>query len=200
MITVHHLAHSQSERVVWLCEELGLPYELIRYERDASGMAPAEYRALSSFGTAPVITDGALILGESGAIVEYLSRKYARGALLLGPNHSEWTDFLFWFHFANGSFIPALMLAHFAAPDTAPDPDGRTARAFRLIEARLGEATWFAGETFTAADVMMCLPRFAMSRDLSGAPNTAAYLERLRQRPACRAAMAKAEPGCGAEV
>lgn len=195
MITVHHLAHSQSERIVWLCEELGLPYELVRYERNAAGMAPAEYRALSPFGTAPVITDGDLTLGESGAIVEYLSRRHAGGALLLGPDHPEWTQFLFWFHFANGSFIPALMLDHFAAPGAAPDPDGRTARAFRLIEARLAAATWLAGETFSAADVMLCLPRFAQSRDLSGAPNIAAYLDRLHQRPACAAAMAKAEPG-----
>lgn len=195
MITIHHLAHSQSERIVWLCEELGLPYELIRYERNAAGMAPDAYRALSPFGTAPVIADGTLTLGESGAIVEYLSRRYAGGALLLGPDHPEWIQFLFWFHFANGSFIPALMLDHFAAPGTAPDPDGRTARAFRMIEARLAEATWLAGESFTAADVMLCLPRFAASRDLSAAPNTAAYIARLRQRPACSAAMAKAEPG-----
>lgn len=194
MIVVHHLAHSQSERIIWLCEEIGLPYELIRYERDASGMAPAEYRALSPFGTAPVITDGDLTLGESGAIIEYLSRRHAGGALLVGPDSPDWTQFLFWFHFANGSFIPALMLDHLAAPGAVPDPEGRTARAFRLIEARLGEATWFAGESFTAADVMMCLPRFAASRDLSAAPNTAAYLARLRERPACRAAMAKAEP------
>jgi glutathione S-transferase len=190
MITIHHLARSQSERIIWLCEELGLPYQLIRYERTAAGMVPDEYRALSPFGTAPVITDGALTLGESGAIVEYLSRRYAGGALLLGPDHVEWTQFLFWFHFANGSFIPALMLDHFVAPQ----PGGRSGRAFELIETRLGGAAYFAGETFTAADVMMCLPRFAESRDLAAAPNTAAYLDRLRHRPACRAAMAKAEP------
>jgi glutathione S-transferase len=195
MITIHHLAHSQSERIVWLCEELDLPYELIRYERNAAGMAPDEYRALSPFGTAPVIADGVLTLGESGAIVEYLSRRYAGGALLPGPDHPEWVQFLYWFHFANGSFIPALMLDHFAPPGTTPDPDGRTARAFRIIEERLGEATWLAGESFTAADVMLCLPRFAATRDLSAAPNTAAYIARLRQRPACNAAMAKAEPG-----
>lgn len=194
MLTVHHLAKSQSERIIWLCEELGLPYELIRYERDPAGGAPAEYKALSPFGTAPVITDGDLVLGESAAIVEYISRKYAGGALLLGPEHPEWTRFLFWFHFANGSYIPGLMMDHFAPPDTAPNPQSRSERAYRLIEARLGEATWFAGETFTAADVMMCLPRFAASRDLANAPNTAAYLARLNERPACRTAMAKAEP------
>lgn len=195
MIVVHHLALSQSERIVWLCEEIGLPYELIRYERTPEGGAPPEYKALSSFGTAPVITDGDLALGESGAIVEYILRKFADGALLLGPDHPEWTDFLFWFHFANGSFIPGLMLDHFTPKDARSNPDSRSARAFRLIEARLGEAPYFAGETFTAADVMMCLPRFAAGRDLTEAPHTAAYLARLHERPACRAAMAKAEPG-----
>lgn len=194
MLVVHHLASSQSERIIWLCEEIGLPYELIRYERDARGGAPAEYKALSPFGTAPVITDGDLTLGESGAIVEYILRRYAGGALLLGPENPEWTQFLFWFHFANGSYIPALMMDHLAPPGSVPDPERRSERVYRLIEARLGEATWFAGESFTAADVMMCLPRFAATRDLSGSPNTAAYLARLYERPACRTAMAKAEP------
>jgi glutathione S-transferase len=195
MLTVHHLANSQSERIVWLCEEIALPYAFVRYDRDPSGAAPAEYKALSPFGTAPVVTDGDLVLGESGAIVEYLLRQYAGGALLPGPDHPEWTDFLFWFHFANGSFIPGLMLDHFAPPGTAPDPASRSARAFALIEARLGKATWFAGETFTAADVMMCLPRFAATRDLSGSPQTRAYLARVAERPAWQRAAAKAEPG-----
>jgi glutathione S-transferase len=194
MLTIHHLATSQSERIIWLCEELGLPYELIRYERAPSGGAPAAYKALSPFGTAPVITDGDLVLGESGAIVEYISRKYAGGALLLGPEHPEWIQFLFWFHFANGSYIPGLMMDHLTPPGAAPNPESRSERAYRLIEARLGRATWFAGETFSAADVMMCLPRFTASRDLAEAPNTAAYLARLNERPACRIALAKAEP------
>ena len=194
MLTIHHLARSQSERIIWLCEELALPYDLIRYERTPQGGAPAEYKALSPFGTAPVITDGDLVLGESAAIVEYIAHKYAGGALLLGPGHADWVQFLFWFHFANGSYIPGLMMDHFAPPGTAPNPESRSERAYRMIEARLGEATWFAGETFTAADVMMCLPRFAAGRDPAAAPNTAAYLARLAERPACRMAMSKAEP------
>jgi glutathione S-transferase len=194
MLIVHHLAKSQSERIVWICEEIGLPYRLIRYERTAEGAAPPDYKALSPFGTAPVITDGEVTLGESGAIVEYVLRRYADGALLLGPDHPEWTQFLFWFHFANGSYLPALMMDHLAPPGSPPNPQSRSARAYHLIEARLGEAPWLAGETFTAADVMMCLPRFAANRDLSASPNTAAYLARLNERPACRAAQAKAEP------
>jgi glutathione S-transferase len=194
MLTVHHLAHSQSERIVWLCEEMGLPYEFIRYEREPSGRAPETYRALHPLQTAPIITDGKLALAESAAIVEYILRRYANGQLLLGPEHPEFTDFLFWFHFANGSFVPALMIEHFRPKDAPPDPNSRTEKAYRLIEIRLGEAPWFAGNTFTAADVMMCLPRFAARRDLSTSPNTQAYLARLHERQAWRVAAAKAEP------
>jgi glutathione S-transferase len=194
MLTVHHLGKSQSERIVWLCEELGLPYELVRYDREPSGAAPPAYKAVSPFGTAPVITDGELVLGESGAIVEYILHRHGGGRLLLGPDHPEWVQFLFWFHFANGSYIPALMMDHLSAAGAAPDPDSRSERAYRLMEARLGDATWFAGETFTAADVMMCLAGFAAKRDLTSSPNTAAYLARVRARPAWQASLAKAEP------
>lgn len=194
MLTVHHLAHSQSERIVWLCEELGVPYELVRYDRDPSGAAPAAYKALSPFGTAPVIADGDLVMSESGAIIEYIARRHGAARLLLGPEHPAWTQFLFWFHFANGSYIPGLMIDHIAPAGAAPGADSRSERAYRLIETRLGEAAWFAGDTFTAADIMMCLPRFAAKRDLANSPNTAAYMERIRARPAWQAALANAEP------
>jgi glutathione S-transferase len=182
MLTVHHLAHSQSERIIWLCEEIRLPYELVRYEREPSGRAPEAYRALHPLQTAPIIADDELKLAESGAIVEYILRRYGNGQLLLGPDHPEFTDFLFWFHFANGSFVPALMIEHFQPKDASPNPHTRAERAWRLIETRLSEATWFAGNTFTAADVMMSLPRFVARRDLSSSPNTRAYLERLNER------------------
>jgi glutathione S-transferase len=194
MLTVHHLAHSQSERIIWLCEEIQLPYELVQYEREPSGRAPEAYRALHPLQTAPIIADGELKLAESGAIVEYILRRYGNGQLLLGPEHPEFTDFLFWFHFANGSFVPALMIEHFQPKDVPPNPHTRGERAWRLIETRLSEATWFAGNTFTAADVMMSLPRFVARRDLSSSPNTRAYLERLNEREAWRTAAAKAEP------
>jgi glutathione S-transferase len=194
MLTVHHLAKSQSERIVWLCEELELPYDFVRYEREPSGAAPAAYKALSPFGTAPVLQDGTLRLGESGAIVEYILRKYGGERLLAGPDEPEFADFLFWSQFANGSFVPGLMLDHFAPKDAPPNPESRSARAAALIEARLGEADYFAGARFTAADIMMCLPRFFAGHDLSDRPNTAAYLDRIRARPAWRRALAKAEP------
>jgi glutathione S-transferase len=135
-----------------------------------------------------------LRLAESAAIVEYILRRYANGQLLLGPEHPEFTDFLYWFQFANGSFVPALMIDYLQPKGAPTNPNSRSEKAWRLIEARLGEATWFAGNTFTAADVMMCLSNFAARRDLSNSPNIRAYLARLNERAAWRVAAAKAEP------
>jgi glutathione S-transferase len=193
MLTVHHLASSQSERIVWLCEELKLPYELVRYERDpVTRLAPPAYKALHAFGTAPVITDGDFVLAESGAIVEYLCRRHAGGRFILGPEHAEFTNYLYWFHFANGSLVPSFMVDAVAGQFA---PDGRTQRALAMIENRLGRASFFAGEEFTAADIMMCLLRIFATRESAPYPNVRAYLNRLGQRPGCRLAMAKAEPG-----
>jgi len=202
MLTVHHLGSSQSERIVWLCEELELPYALVRYERDpVTRLAPPEYKALHPFGTAPVITDGDLVLGESAAIVEYILRRYAGGRLILGPDHADFANFLYWFHFANGSLIPSLMMDAIAQkPETmsggagARSLGGRTASAFAMIEKRLGAATFFAGEEFTAADIMMSLVRVFERYDIKPCRNIQTYLRRLLERPACRRAMARAEP------
>ena len=187
MITIHHLAASQSDRVIWLCEELGLPYELRKYEREPRGSAPPEFKALHPFGTAPVIVDGDLVLGESGAIVEYLCMRHGGGRLVLGPEHEEYPDYLFWFHFANGSMVPGLMVDYVTAAAggaAAGEGPSRSERAIALADARLGEVPYFAGSSFTAADIMMCLPRFGESRDLSACSNIRAYLERIGERPA----------------
>jgi glutathione S-transferase len=193
MLTVHHLGSSQSERIVWLCEELELPYQLVRYERDpVTHAAPPEYKALHAFGTAPVITDGDLVLAESGAIVEYLCRRYAGDRFILGRDHPDFVNYLYWFHFANGSMIPSFMVDA-VARKPAPSPS-RSERALQMIEDRLGRASFFAGEEFTAADIMMCLLRFFARREIATYPHVEAYLKRLAQRPGCRRAMAKAEP------
>ncbi|MBW8752932.1 MAG: glutathione S-transferase [Sphingomonadales bacterium] len=186
MLTIHHLRKSVSDRVLWLCEELGVPYELKSYDREPSMAAPPEYKALSAFGTAPVIEDGELTLGESGAVVEYICMKHGGGRLVLGPDHPDYTDYLFWFHFANGSMVPAFMIEHVtnaAGIPAGPSPT-RGERVTEMIEARLGEAPHFAGDEFTAADVMMVLPRFAERLNLSALPNISAYLERVTARPA----------------
>src|SRR4030095_8763925 len=110
MLTVHHLGISQSERIVWLCEELEIPYQLARYDRDPNTrLAPEKYKALHPFGTAPVITDGRMVLAESAAIMEYILAKHGGGRLVVGADEPNFADYLFWFHFASGSFMPSAM-------------------------------------------------------------------------------------------
>src|SRR5712671_6413496 len=105
MITVHHLGISQSERIVWLFEELELPYDLKCYDREASGLAPAAYKSLHPLGTAPIITDGAVVLPETNAIVEYVLTKYGKGQLSLPPDDPDYANYVFWLHYANGSML-----------------------------------------------------------------------------------------------
>jgi glutathione S-transferase len=198
MLTVHHLGESQSERIVWLCKELGLDFDFVRYDREATGAAPAAYKALHPLGTAPIVTDGEIALAESGAIVEYISRKHAGGRLILGPDHPDFADYLFWFHYANGSMVPAFMMDMVARRMGAEPMGGRTDLGFQLVETRLGAAGWFAGSEFTAADIMMVFMltsgRVHSGRELGDSPNLRAYLGRVGARPAYQAAMAKAEP------
>jgi glutathione S-transferase len=206
MLTVHHLGVSQSERIVWLCEELDVPYDLVRYERDpVTRLAPPEYKALHPFGTAPVITDGDLVLGESGAIIEYICRRHGDGRLLLDPNDPGYADYLYWFHFANASMMPASMVdlilnmvGSGEETDVTKALRARGERAMDMVERRLGEAEYFAGSAFTAADVMMVFPlttmRAFVPRDLSPYPNVRAYLHRIGQRSAYAQAMRKGDP------
>ncbi|MBQ1543843.1 glutathione S-transferase [Caulobacter sp. CCUG 60055] len=205
MLVVHHLGVSQSDRIVWLCEELGVPYELVRYERDPrTRLAPAAYRALTPFGTAPVVVDGGLVLGESAAIVEYVIETYGQGRLKVRPGDPSWTDYLFWFHFANGSLMPAALIDSIGrrvegGGEVFATLRARLDRAYDQIEARLGDAPYLAGEAFTAADIMAVFPLTTMRvfapRDLAGHPNIGAYLARIGGRPAFQRAMAKADPG-----
>src|ERR1700712_274497 len=110
MLTVHHLGISQSERIPWLCEELGLPYELVRHDRDPTRMAPPALKALHPLGLAPILVDDDLVLGESPGIIEYISRRYAGGRLIRGPDHADFAAYLYWFHFANGTLQPRITM------------------------------------------------------------------------------------------
>ncbi|HKT74725.1 MAG TPA: glutathione S-transferase [Steroidobacteraceae bacterium] len=207
MLTVHHLGISQSERIVWLCEELGIPYELVRYDRDpVTRMAPANYKALHPFGTAPTITDGDLVLAESGAIIEYIIAKYGNGRLAVGADKPNFADYLFWFHFSNASAMPSVMvdmiLTMVGTPSDANLLSALRARRVRfhaMTEERLGNAPYFAGNELTAADIMMVFPlttmRMFVPLDLGPFPNIRAYLKRIGERPAYRRAMAKGDPG-----
>jgi glutathione S-transferase len=207
MLTVHHLGKSQSERIVWLCEELGIPYELKRYNRDpVTILAPAEYRTLHPIGAAPVITDGDLVLAESGAIIEYIIAKHGDGRLALGPNHPGFATYLYWFHFSNGTLQPVLgrksLLRRAGTPDDHPAAlfvTERVGRALGLAETRLGEAEYLAGRELTAADIMavftLTTMRYFAPVDLAPYPNTRAYLQRIAARDAYRRAMEKGDPG-----
>ena len=207
MLTVHHLATSQSERIVWLCEELGVPYELKRYERRADNrLAPPEYKALHPMGIAPVITDGDLVLGESGAIVAYIVETYGGGRWVCKRGDAGFVDYLYWFHFANGTLQPTLgriMALERVDPSEKNVPlqgaKERLGLIFSTADKRLGEVPYFAGAALTAADIMsvfsLTTMRLFRATDLSGYPNILAYLQRVGARAAYRQAMAKAEPG-----
>ncbi len=206
MLTVHHLGVSQSDRIVWLSEELELSYELKRYERDATTrLAPAAYKALHPSGTAPVVTDDGVTLAETGAIFDYILTKYGRGRLAIAQDSPNYADYLFWLHYPNGSLMPTeminMMLNMAQVADDAPVwrfANGRTTAAYQQIDARLSTTQYLAGDTFTAADIMMLFPLSTMgaffARDLTPYPNIAPYVARLKARPAYQRAMAKAEP------
>ena len=203
MLTVHHLGISQSERIVWLCEELAIPYQLVNYERDPlTRLAPAEYKALHPFGTAPVIVDGPVVLAESAAIIEYIIARHGKGRLSVRPDAPNYAEYLFWFHFANGSMMP-VQFAGAIKPTADESPRTRISRercerTWKMVEARLGEVPYFAGPEFTAADIIMVFVlttmRAFVPRDISGNPNVLAYLQRIGARPAYRQAMQKGDP------
>ena len=204
MLTVHHLRISQSERIVWLCEELGLDYALKLYDRRADNrLAPDEYKALHPMGIAPVIQDDDLVLGESGAIIEYIVAKHGGGRLVPTKDDPDFADHLFWFHLANGTMMTNGMMAIAAvqagATEMPPFVADRTRKAWAMVEQRLGEAEFFGGRQLTTADIMMgfqlTTSRAFNNMSLDAMPNIKAHLQRIGQRPAYQRAMAKAEPG-----
>ena len=206
MLRIHHLGHSQSERILWLCEELGQSYDMVKYTRDATTrLSPPELVALHPLGAAPVIEDGDLMLAESAAIVEYIIVKHGGGRLKPGPEHPDYASFLYWFHFANGNLQPVMGRMMFASRTGLPADHpvvaaarGRLERVLTLVEARLGETLYLAGAEVTAADIMsvfsLTTMRLFQPLDLAPYPNIRAYLQRIGERPAYRRAMAKGDP------
>ncbi|KAH9835492.1 RNA exonuclease 3 [Teratosphaeria destructans] len=206
-LTIHHLQVSQSERIVWLCEELNLPYDLKLYQRSPL-LSPPEFRALHPIGAAPVITDGDVVLAETEAIVNYIIHVYGPGDLTVGPQAGKkaYADSLYWFHFTNGTFQPAVgrcMALQFSGIDashpTRERYEKKVTQCYDLIEARLSETkAWLAGDKLTAADIVMgfslsTMRRF-VGRDYAAYPQIAAYLQRIKGREAYRRAMAKGDP------
>ena len=206
MLTVHHLGKSQSERIVWLCEELGIPYALKVYDRDSvTRLAPPEYKALHPLGAAPVITDGDLVMAESGAIIEYIVGKYGNGRLVLKPDHPDYAHFVYWFHFANGTLQPAtgrcMILGRLDLPPDNPvlrAMKGRMDLALGEVQGRLAKADYLAGSTFTTADIMIVFTlttmRLFLPYGLAPYPAILAYLQRIGRRDAYQRAMHKGDP------
>lgn len=217
MVVVHHLENSRSQRVLWLLEELGVPYEVKRYERDKQTMlAPASLKAVHPLGKSPVITDDGTTVAESGAIVEYLVDRYGQGRLVPSAGTPERIRYTYWLHYAEGSVMPMLVmkLVLSRVPQAVPALIRPIARRIvggvdtlflgpniRLhmdhMERELAAHTWFAGEEFTAADVQMSFPvEAAAARGEPDVPRPklAAFLERIHARPAYRRALERGGP------
>lgn len=205
MITIHHLGVSQSDRIVWLMEELGLPYELKWYDRQADKLAPPEFLKLHPAATAPVIEDDGRVLTESVAIVEYICHRHAGGRLTVRPDQPNYADYLYWMQFNNN--VLGLFFAGMALEAAGDDLKGslidtvyrrRLESYYRYLDARLGEAPFLAGNELTCADIMVMfnltsLPLFG-GRTIDDLPNVKAYVKRIEARPAYAKAMSIAGP------
>jgi len=213
MITLHHLNNSRSQRILWLLEELGVPYEIKRYQRDPKTMlAPPELRRVHPLGKSPVITDGELTVAESGAIIEYLADRYGNGKLMPPPGTPERLRCSYWLHYAEGSAMPPLLLklvlnrvrtapAPFFVKPIARGIADKVDRTFTdpqlklhldYLEAELGEREWFVGDSLSAADIQLSFPleAFAARGGLgSNYPGLDAFLQRIHARPAYRRAL-----------
>jgi glutathione S-transferase len=223
MITVHHLNNSRSQRVLWLLEELGLPYEIQKYQRDPETMlAPPSLMQVHPLGKSPVVTDGDTTLAESGAILEYLVERYGNGRLIPPPGTAERQLYRYWMHFAEGSAMPPLLLKlvfdristtkmpFFAKPvarglsktvlQRLVLPNLK--RQLDFMEEELTRHDWFAGSEFTAADIQMSFPVEA-ARQRAGLdasrPRLIDFLKRIHERPAYRKALERGGPYSFAE-
>jgi len=214
MIEVHHLNNSRSQRVLWMLEEIGVPYTIVRYERDAkTSLAPPDLKQVHPLGKSPVIRDGDFVLAESGAIIEYLVERYGKGALVPPAGSPEKLRYTYWLHFAEGTAMPPLVMKLvFTRIEHAPMPffarpiargishkvkkdfiDPNLRRIVDHMEAELGRSDWFAGNDFTAADIQMSFPaEAAVARAGAGdRPNLGWFLARIHERPAYRRAVEK---------
>jgi len=218
MLTVHHLENSRSQRILWLLEELGVEYQVKRYERDRhTGLAPPALLAVHPLGKSPVVTDGDTTVAESGAIIEYLVGKFDDGRLRPAAGTRERLDYTYWLHYAEGTFAPLMVMSLIMSRiESAPMPffakpvargivakvrSGYLGRNIDLnldfMEATLAESTWFCGDRMTAADIQMsfALEAAEVRTNLASEyPRLADFLERIRALPTYRAALEKGGP------
>lgn len=216
MLTVHHLENSRSQRVLWLLEEWGVPYTVKRYDRDAKTMlAPDSLRAIHPLGKSPVIEDDGIVVAETGAILEYVARKFGKGRLTPPADTPEGRAVTYWLHYAEGSAMTPLLLKLVftrlplnAGALVRPLVKGVSKKALSSFvdprlqehidywEAELAATGWFAGPEMTLADIMMSFPlETAAARAGAGdKPNIAAFLKRIHARPAYQKALETGGP------
>ncbi len=218
MITVHHLENSRSQRVLWVLEELGLPYEVKRYDRDKNtSLAPPELKTIHPLGKSPVIEEGGRVLAETGAIVEHLIETHGGGRLMPARGTPEYARYKYWIHAAEGSYMPPLVMALILGRmETAKMPffakpiarklvaavragylGGTTQSLFDHLEAELSQSPWLAGTEISGADIMMSFPaEAALSRveATTGKRHLQDYVKRIHARPAFQHALEKGGP------
>lgn len=217
MLKVHHLNNSRSQRVLWLLEELEIPYEIVHYARDAKTMlAPPELKKIHPLGKSPVLTDGDLIVAETGAIIDYVITTYGQGRLIPPPGSPERLRYTYWLHYAEGSAMTPLLLKlvfqvlpqrspgllrplvrQIAASAQARMIDPQISLHAGYWEDELSKSTWFAGPEFTAADIQMSFPlEAAYARAGLGVayPHVSGFLAAIHARPAYQRALERGGP------
>ena len=218
MLVIHHLNDSRSQRILWLAEELGAPYEIKHYARDATTrLAPPELKAVNPLGKSPVITDDGVTVAESGAIIEYLLERHGKGRLEPARGTPERLRYTYWLHFAEGSAMsPLLMKLVFDRIETSPMPffarpiarsisrkvktamvEPNLKRHLDHMERELTKSEWFAGNEFSAADIQMSFPVEASAQRAgldASRPRLFTYLKKIHARPAFRRALERGGP------
>ncbi|GEQ96854.1 glutathione S-transferase [Iodidimonas gelatinilytica] len=203
MITLHHLSDSRSQRILWLLEELGVPYEVVRYERDAqTRFAPIELAAIHPLGKSPVIVDNGTVIAESGAIVDYLAQLYGKGVLTPPQNSAAYWEHQQWMHFAEGSAMLPFLLGLYcgklgeAVAPLQPRIAGEMDKMLGYLNQALEGKDWIMGDRLSAADFMLSFigEIAASSTGLGSYPHIAAYLKRIHARPAFKRALKAGGP------
>jgi len=201
MLKVHHLNNSRSQRILWLLEELGTPYEIVKYQRlSPMPLAPPELKEVHPLGKSPVITDGDRTIAESGAIVEYIIDRYGNGRLRPKPGSDDYWKYVEWMHYAEGSAMLPLLLALYAGllGDAAdllrPRIDGEIATNLSYMEAGLGDRAFFVGSDLTGADIQLLFVLEAAGSRLEPYPALMAYRDRMHARPAYQRGIEKGGP------
>ena len=209
MITIHHLGVSQSERIVWLMEELALPYRLKWYDRMANRLAPPDFLKLHPTAMAPVIEDDGRVLTESAVIAEYICHRHAGGRFTLRPENPNYYDYLYWMHFNNSAMGLRFTKSVLQAGATGPVADTmgevvrrREEQFYKYLDQRLGQSPFLAGPEFTCADIMtvyrLTTAILFGARPIDDLPNVVAYVKRIEARPAYQKAMSIAGPKAAA--